>query len=268
MLFEGHMSIAATLVDRARVDLRPAPESLRPFVGCFWTITVWSGVALRFVPDGYASIWCEIRPQRPVGWFLPGPFPGPSRRRFRSSLLLAGVRLRPGVPRLLTGAPVDRLVGRRIRLTDAPWARGLVAARSNIEPDVHLKSLERFLMERLVGASVHPVVTAALDAIRRTNGRSSIALVADMCQVSQRHLTRLMRTWTGLAPKSFARIVRFQAALTGLADAPSTPLASVAAENGYFDQAHLSGEVARLAAASPASMVRDSVSEFSKTRCE
>jgi AraC-like DNA-binding protein len=262
------MSIAATLVDRARVDLRPAPESLRPFVGCFFTITVGPGAVLRLVPDGYASIWCEIRPQRPVEWFLRGPIPGPSRRRFRSSLLLVGVRLRPGVPHLLTSGPVDRLVGRRIRLTDAPWASELVAASSNIKPEVHLRSLERFLMERLAGASVHPAVTAATDAIRRTNGQSSVAFIADLCRVSPRHLTRLMRTWTGLAPKSFARIVRFQAALNELADAPTAPLASVATANGYFDQAHLSGEVARLAALSPAAVVRESLSEFSKTRCE
>lgn len=169
------------------------------------------GAVLHFIPDGYASIWCEIRPQRPVKWFLRGPIPGPSWRRFRSSLLLAGVRLRPGVPHLLTSGPVDQLVGRRIRLTDAPWARALVAACHTIEPDVHLRSLERFLMERFAGASVHPHVTAAIDAIKRTNGRSAIALVADLCQVSPRHLTRLMGRWT----TSTRRAAKLTVNLTG-----------------------------------------------------
>lgn len=262
------MSIAATLVDRAQVDLRSAPDALRPFVGCFWTIAVRPGASLRFVPDGYSSIWCELRDHRDPEWFLRGPFRAPSQRRFRSSLRLAGVRLRPGVPHLLTGESVDRLVGRRIPLLGRPWARPLVESSAGVDPEAQLGLLEQFLLGKLGGASVHPVVAAVIDAIQGTNGQTSIGRIADMCHVGPRHLVRLMRTWTGLTPKSFSRIVRFQATLGQLADAPQAPLASVAAAHGYFDQAHLSKEVARLATITPTRIVRDSVSEFSKTRCD
>src|SRR5262245_41236860 len=211
------MSIAATLVDGAEVDLRSAPEALQRFVGCFWIIRADRGATLRFVPDGYSSIACELGSGRPAQWFLRGPSLGPSERRFTAPSLLAGVRLRPGVPHLLTGRAVDRIVDRRIRLTTAVWARPLVDSSGGRDPEELLRSLVTFLGDRLAGAKVHPVVSAALECIRATGGQAPIAGVAAACRVSPRHLTRLMRTWTGVPPKAFARIVRFQSTLTGIA---------------------------------------------------
>ncbi len=40
-----------------------------------------------------------------------------------------------------------------------------------------------------------------------------------------------------------------------------------ALELGYFDQAHMSNEVAQLAGASPGAIVPGRVADFSKTRC-
>jgi AraC-like DNA-binding protein len=262
------MSIASTFVERANVELRTAPAALQPYIGCFWIVDADRGAKLHFIPDGYSSIWCEIRGDR-VEWYLRGPLTGPADRRFHSSATLAGVRLRPGVPSLLTNCPVDRIVDRRIRLANTAWARPLVTGRfSDAAPAARLDLLERFLAERLAGAQVHPVVATAVAAIQLANGQASIGAIAASSGVSARHLTRLMRAWTGLAPKAFARIVRFQSTLAAMADTPREPLASVAASNGFFDQAHLSGDVARLAAVTPASIVRHSMSEFSKTRCE
>jgi AraC-like DNA-binding protein len=263
------MSIASTIVERASVELRSAPVALRPYVGCFWIVDADRGAKLHFIPDGYSSIWCETAARQQLQWFLRGPLTGPADRRFRSRTTLVGVRLRPGVPSLLTGSAVDRLVGRRLRLAHVAWARALVAEPlADVSPLARLEFLERFLAERLVGAQVHPVVAAAVAAIQRANGQLPMAPLSTACGVSARHLARLMRAWTGLAPKSFARIVRFQSTLAKIADSPQEPLASVAASNGYFDQAHLSGDVARLAAVTPTGIVRHSVSEFSKTRCD
>lgn len=264
----AYMSIAATLIEGANVDFRSPPEALRQYVGCFWIIRADRGATLRFIPDGYSSIACELGSDRPAQWFLRGPSLGPSLRRFTARSLLAGVRLRPGVPHLLTGSPADRIVNRRLRLTTAAWARPLVDSYAGGEPEEFLRTLVTFLTDRLAGARVHPVVMAAVDNIRATRGQAPIAGVAAACRVSPRHLTRLMRTWTGVSPKAFARIVRFQSTLAEIADAPTQPLASVAAANGYFDQAHLSGDVARLAAVTPTHIVRESVAEFSKTRCQ
>jgi transcriptional regulator GlxA family with amidase domain len=48
------------------------------------------------------------------------------------------------------------------------------------------------------------------------------------------------------SPKRAARLSRFRHAVHLLVDRPELPLATVAARCGYFDQAHMSNEVARM----------------------
>jgi len=74
-----------------------------------------------------------------------------------------------------------------------------------------------------------------------------------------------MRIWVGCGPKCFASILRFQATLTEMQDAPAQSGAALATETGYFDQAHLTMDVSRFAGATPR---RLRVSDFSKTRCD
>jgi transcriptional regulator GlxA family with amidase domain len=67
------------------------------------------------------------------------------------------------------------------------------------------------------------------------------AAVSDLCAglgLSGRHLTRRFEEQVGTGPKLLSRIVRFQRALRMSADARA-PWALIAAECGYFDQAHL-----------------------------
>ncbi|MDT5253082.1 MAG: hypothetical protein QOH07_2033 [Mycobacterium sp.] len=111
------------------------------------------------------------------------------------------------------------------RLIDAPT----VAARFNI--------VENFLLSR-PWSSVrrHPVVAAALAAIEH-NPSIRMADLRDLVGVSTKRLIALFRNEVGLSPKAYARIRRFQAALR-LLTAGFAGGARVAAEVGYFDQAH------------------------------
>jgi hypothetical protein len=54
---------------------------------------------------------------------------------------------------------------------------------------------------------------------------------------------RLIRNWVGFSPKRLARIMRFQALLQHMETSPSDCSTRVAAELGYFDQAHLANEL-------------------------
>lgn len=261
------VSITGTLVDRVRIDIRPAPPALRPYVGCFWIMVAEPRARLRVVPDGYATVAVDLVAGRPPCWTLSGPLLEPRERRFVQQTTLAGVRLRPGVPYLLTRTSVESSVGRRVTLTNAPWARALVGDRSAKSAPTFIDSLEAFLMERLGGEELDPTVAAAIEAIRRTQGRAPVRAVAAECRVSTRHLARLMRIWTGLGPKSFARIVRFQSTLEEIAQPPASQLAELAVSGGFFDQSHLNREVSRFTGTTPLTIVRTAVSEFSKTRC-
>lgn len=77
-----------------------------------------------------------------------------------------------------------------------------------------------------------------------------------------------MRVWVGYGPKRYAEIIRFQSTLHEMDDKPDRPVATLASENGFFDQAHLTLDVARFAGATPKHLATVGVSDFSKTRCD
>ena len=86
-----------------------------------------------------------------------------------------------------------------------------------------------------------------------TRGRR-VAEVAEEVGYSRRRLSTLVRQETGLAPKEYQRVARFE---TSRAMVGRRPLAEVAAACGYADQAHLAREWVELAGCPPSVWVRE-----------
>lgn len=78
-----------------------------------------------------------------------------------------------------------------------------------------------------------------------------VAPLAALCGKSRRQFERQFLDAVGLSPKRFAEALRFQRALTLMAQA-NWPLAQIAAELGYADQSHFSRAFARLYGQPPA----------------
>jgi methylphosphotriester-DNA--protein-cysteine methyltransferase len=263
------MSISSTLVHRAEIRFHEAADALRPFVGCFWVVTAERDATLRVVPDGSTAISIQLQENEPSGWSLRGPLVRPDERHFTSPARLVGIRLRPGVAFLLSGIPAHTMVGRRIGLSEAPAFHDLVAEELRpCTPERCIDVLQRFLMARLEGASLNSTVATALREIDREHGCLRVPDVAARCCVSARHLHRLMQVWVGFGPKRYANVVRFQATLHGMEDAPARTAAALASDNGFFDQAHLTQELGRFADETPGRLVSAGVADFSKTRCD
>ena len=115
---------------------------------------------------------------------------------------------------------------------------------------------------------MHPCVHKAISIVERTGGQIRIAELARCCQLSTRGIARLLRIWVGLSPKTLARVTRFQKFLEQLDSEPRQSSAARAADLGYFDQAHLTKEVAQFFGATPGKMSPHHVADLSKTRCE
>jgi methylphosphotriester-DNA--protein-cysteine methyltransferase len=263
------MSISSTLVHRAEIQFHEAAVPLRPFVGCFWVVTAQPEATIRVVPDGSTSISIQLQKGHAAEWCLRGPLVLPDERRFTSEATLVGIRLRPGVAFLLSGTPADTIVGRRIELRSTAAFTDLVAESIRpLSPQRCIDVLQRFLLQRLAAATLNTVVADALSAIERAHGRIRTTDVAVRCHVSSRHLHRLMCTWVGYGPKANANIIRFQSTLHDMDRSPRPTAAALATDNGYFDQAHLTLDVARFAGATPARLATLGVADFSKTRCD
>lgn len=94
-----------------------------------------------------------------------------------------------------------------------------------------------------------PEVRHALARILASHGTVPIARLADEAGWSRKHLASRVRAELGLAPKTLARIARFEHAIGLIGGAPS--LADLAADCGYADQAHLGREFRALAGTTP-----------------
>jgi AraC-like DNA-binding protein len=94
---------------------------------------------------------------------------------------------------------------------------------------------------------VLPEVGYAWDRLEETGGNLRISELAREVGWSRRHLGEKFRAEVGLAPKTAARVIRFETACDKLRGPHRPSLAGVAADTGYVDQAHLSRDFRDLA---------------------
>jgi transcriptional regulator GlxA family with amidase domain len=115
-------------------------------------------------------------------------------------------------------------------------------------------------------SGVSSEVRHAWRCLLTSRGTTPVTELAAETGWSDRHLRARFWAETGLAPKEAARVIRFHRArgiLQGRAVAgQSLGLAGLAAECGYFDQAHLDREFGLLAGCPPTIWVAEEFRNF------
>jgi AraC-like DNA-binding protein len=101
------------------------------------------------------------------------------------------------------------------------------------------------------------VAGRALDLVRRTRGRIPVQQVAHLVGHSARHLRRLVRETAGVSLKAYGRQLRLVHALTTADAQPSPSWAHIAADAGFFDQAHLVRDCKELYGLTPVRLDRE-----------
>lgn len=99
-----------------------------------------------------------------------------------------------------------------------------------------------------------------------SRGAASVSALAADTGWSRRHLTEQFRIEFGLPPKALAKVLRFERAKAVLVRPGRPPLARVAAECGYADQAHLARDWRALAGSSPSAWLEAEVLPFVQDR--
>ncbi|WIM87604.1 helix-turn-helix transcriptional regulator [Candidatus Mycobacterium wuenschmannii] len=148
------------------------------------------------------------------------------------------VHFRPGGAFPFLGIPLGELENTYVGLDDI-WGRAGVELQERLvdAPDARARFalLENFLLSRpWTSVRRNPAVSAALAAIE-ANPSIQMSDIRDLVGMTTKRLIALFRAEVGLSPKAYARIRRLQAALRLLGTMNG---AQVAAEVGYFDQAH------------------------------
>jgi AraC-like DNA-binding protein len=115
--------------------------------------------------------------------------------------------------------------------------------------------LDDFFLARLDDAlSPVPSITRALGRLRATSGAVAVSDLAAELGCSRRYLTAGFREHIGVTPKLFARILRFQHAVS-LMDSPLS-WAEISHACGYYDQAHLIRDFNQFAGCAPGEFAR------------
>jgi AraC-like DNA-binding protein len=146
-----------------------------------------------------------------------------------------GVRFHPNGAQAFLRFPLDEVAGRILPLEDiwGGFAREVLSRLESAHDPIH--QIENFLLAMLRPVDNDGVLGLALDAILRSNGAAQVEDLASRAGISRRQLERVFLRRVGIGPKLFSRIVRFQRLLR----APQCDWAVMAADSGYFDQAHL-----------------------------
>lgn len=172
------------------------------------------------------------------------------------------VNLTPLGAFMFFGVSMDELTNRVVGLDDVlpRHQRGLTERLEHAESwNARFDLLDALLVRRFAGARPPSAdVTWAWNALERTHGRAPVGWICDRLGRSRRHLATRFREQVGLPPKTVARILRFDRAVSLLARKDAR-LADVAFECGYYDQAHLNRDFREFAGTSPAAFARQIV---------
>jgi len=186
----------------------------------------------RILPDGCLDlIWQDGTV------FIAGPDTTAQLGTAPAGSRFFGLRFAVGTGPGVLGVPADELTDRRVPL-DA--VRPAAEVRRLSEAADPIAAMAAYALRRWREPEQSMVAVAAGARAGRP-----VAALADDCGLSPRHLQRRCRRAFGYGPKTLARILRLQTAVT-LARA-GRPFADVSVSAGYADQAHLSRDVRALA---------------------
>jgi methylphosphotriester-DNA--protein-cysteine methyltransferase len=239
------------------------PPALREYVECFWTRgKAEPSERHHVIPDGcidlvmaYESVAAT---ENPAATLAVGTMTRPLSVSATEAGAFVGVRFWPGRALPFLGVPACEITDLRVAVADLGGreARGLASIQHGALAGWRA-DLEALLTRRLASAApVDRTVDAALGAILRAAGNLSISALAPALGVTRQHLARAFALHVGVSPKTFARVARVRRILARARVASVVDWTALALDAGFYDQAHLSGEVRELTGRAPTEWLR------------
>ncbi|PCC74739.1 transcriptional regulator, AraC family [Nannocystis exedens] len=242
------------------LDAAAATFSLSRFVEDVHVLVPLAGRArYERLPDGRTTLVFRVLEEGQRGDVcLVGPR---MRALFKDTTGIARaivLQFKPGWSTPLFGVAAHALADRIVRLEDI-WGRpgselclDLLTTRSL--PEV----VDR--VSRAIAVRAHHTVEPSSARLARRAvhlfeaGEARVEGVAERLGVTARHLRRAFTESVGIGPKDFARTVRLRRAVR--MSATSKDWARIAADAGYYDQAHLIADFRELVGLTPASFLK------------
>jgi len=204
---------------------------------------------------------------------------GPYSRSFHidpsESTGVIGVRFRPGAARMFFPVAADELLNTDIALSElypGEADRLLNEVCSATGEHAQFLVVEQYLYRKLTKAApIHPAVNYAVEQLSREGAVHGVRKIQLHTGLSHTRFIQLFREHVGLTPKLFCRVRRFHTLLNRIEKGLPVNWAGLAADCGYFDQAHLIRDFRAFAGITPIEYSRampDSVSQSLATALE
>lgn len=188
------------------------------------------------------------------------------RQKARRKLLRRGqrsvmARIHLGAHVAVLGVPASAVAGRIVDIEDL-WgktAANRLRDRLAQAPDTSAAAvvLQRAIAERIAHGAAPDARTQLTLACAELLRSANIKTVARKLSVSERHLRRVFRETLGVSPKSYARLERFHAALAAAQETKHATWADIAADSGYYDQAHMIAEFRGITGVTPRALLQE-----------
>ena len=115
--------------------------------------------------------------------------------------------------------------------------------------------VEQYLLGRAAAAPARDGMAATAQYLFRRRGAIKISALADLHGLGLRQFERRFKRGTGLSPKAFARVARFQAALDAKAASPKRTWLDISHSFGYYDQMHMVHDFESLGRNTPTNVI-------------
>ncbi len=135
------------------------------------------------------------------------------------------------------------------------WLWNRLGETSSFEQRVVI--VEEFLVKKIPGAIDSDGIADAVTYIFRRSGAVSVSGLAERESIGLRQFERRFRHGTGVSPKTFARVARFQAAVDAKLARPQRTWLDIAHTFGYHDQMHMVRDFKNLGLNTPSGLVME-----------
>lgn len=158
---------------------------------------------------------------------------------------LVGVRFKPGGLAAFLSLPCYEVSNQTVELNSV-FGVGAIELENRLFDSVdtaqRVALLDNFFLQRLSLPTPYEFARQVAESIEAASGIVSMKTLSSQVGYSIRTVDRLFRQCFGLSPKFYARVMRFQRALTLLSSDPQIDLTQITFECGYYDPSHLTRE--------------------------
>lgn len=246
----------------------PPPEYLQRYIRYFWTLesdhvhdepaifrTMADGCpGLIFQPSDKGIFYQENKLLPDT--FLYGQSTKYAELQLKGQFRSIGIFFYPNVLKAIFGLDAEALTNSCLDLNELAERQGYhlseqLAAAADAQEQIELLSAYLLFLLRKNAGLEDELIHFALTRIIRSKGCIVLKELQERLQLSERSFERRFKQYTGLSPKLFSRICRFQASLGQLRDNKYDKLSDIAFENEYADQSHFIRAFNEFAGCSP-----------------